>query len=195
MKTNLLSSFFKNYFLFFAASSALALAGCNNGGGGGGSAPAASPYTWSNGVCMGPGGVQANPQLCQTANNGYTWNGTQCMGPGNVPAAPQFCQNQQQCNPVGYQNGGYQNNGYQNGGYQNGYNSGYPNGYNNGYNNGYGSQLPSNNTYCPPTAGGGQYQQCYGQYYFSSQMIYCSGQNCRGYTMTEATSGRQVVCQ
>lgn len=177
MKTNLLSSSLKNFFLYFAAASALALAGCNNGGGGGGSAPAAPAYTWSNGVCIGPGGVQVNPQLCQTSNNGYTWNGFQCMGPGNVPAAPQYCQNQQQCNPVGYQNGGY------------------PNGYGSGYPNGYGSQYPNNNNYCPPTNNGGQYQQCYGQYYFSGQIISCRGQDCRGYTMTEVTSGRQVLCQ
>lgn len=41
--------------------------------------------------------------------------------------------------------------------------------------------------------------QCYGSYIYSNygqmQMVTCAGVNCRGYTLIEAASGRQVSCQ
>jgi hypothetical protein len=57
-----------------------------------------------------------------------------------------------------------------------------------------GQQAPV--SYCSATSGTGQ---CYGTYYYNNngnmQMGQCQGANCRGMTLIEATTGRQVLCQ
>lgn len=57
-----------------------------------------------------------------------------------------------------------------------------------------GQQVPV--SYCSATS---STAQCYGSYIYNSngymQPVQCQGANCRGYTLIEAATGRQVLCQ
>lgn len=125
-------------------------------------------YYMLNGQCYSPQGQVVAYQYCQQSNNGYYVTNGQCYSPQGQPVAYQYCQQT---------NGGYY--------MQNGYCYS-PQG-----------QIVSNQL-CAQN-GGISGQACYGTYLYQSgywtNMIYCNGANCRGYTLVEVSTNRTVTCQ
>jgi hypothetical protein len=54
-----------------------------------------------------------------------------------------------------------------------------------------GQQVPYN--YCSQAGGTGQ--ACYGIYIYNGQQVLCSGSDCSGWTLIQAQTGQQVLCQ
>jgi hypothetical protein len=123
-----------------------------------------------NQVCVDQRGLPVAHHLCTGTNTGYVFQNGVCYGPNSQIYPNSYCQN------------GVGNTGYY---FSNG----------NCYNN-LNQIVPAN--YCSNTTGvlG---QQCIGTYLYQSgywtQMVYCSGYNCRGYTLTEVSTNRLVTCQ
>jgi hypothetical protein len=147
--------------------------GYNNCGGG------TNGYYMNGGYCYGPQGQVVSNVYCQSSanggTNGYYMNGGYCYGPQGQVVSNVYCTNTNtMCN--GGANGYYMNGGYC---YS-------PQG-----------QVVSN-AYC--TSGNGMMGlQCYGSYLYQSgywsQMVWCSGSNCRGYTLYDMNSRQSVTCQ
>lgn len=143
-------------------------------------------YSLINGQCYNTQTNQIMPNtsycLNNGLNNGYYMNNGQCYNNmGQIMPNTSYCMN----SGTGYyMSGGYcysstgqmmPNTSYCSNAYQ----------YNNGYNNGYTNGMLT--------------QQCYGSYLYQSgyfsQMFWCTGSNCRGYTLYEINTNRSVVCQ
>ncbi len=126
-------------------------------------------YYMSNGYCYNTAGQIVTTTLCQQTNTGYYMNNGYCYNTAGQIVSTMLCQ---QTN-TGY----YMSNGYC-----------------------YSSTGQIVNTALCTNNGGGIYgQQCYGSYLYQasywSQMVWCNGSNCRGYTLYEMNSGRSVTCQ
>jgi len=135
-------------------------------------------YYMSNGSCYSSTGqIMPNTTYCTQANNGYYLaNGVCYSSNGQMMPNTTYCSNVNN----GLNNGYYLSNGYC-------YSST--------------GQMMPNTSYCTNggNMGGIGAQQCYGSFLYQSgywsQMVYCNGQNCRGYTLTEVSTNRSVTCQ
>jgi hypothetical protein len=128
-------------------------------------------YRIINGQCYDSMNQIVAQQLCNNMGNYRIING-QCYDSMNQIVAQQLCQYNG--------NGGY----YMSGGYC--YSST--------------GQMMPNTSYCQNINNGGMMgQQCYGSYLYQSgywsQMVWCNGANCRGYTLYEVNTNRSVTCQ
>lgn len=142
----------------------------------------AHQYGYNNGVCYDyTANVNADPSLCSqqynNTNNGYYWNGVNCMSSYNGQiVTSNFCNNN-------YYNNFNNNTRWVNGQCVN--NAG----------------QVVNQYYCASQAYTGQCQGLYISYkevgsYFQYYRTYqCWGSNCRGKTLTEYSTGREVLCQ
>ncbi len=153
---------------------------------------------YPNQTCVNQQGQVVPMSYCTNANGGYYMSGGYCYSPQGQIVANTLCTN---TGTGGY----YYSNGYcyspqgqivsntlctntGTGGYY----------FSNGYCYSPQGQIVSN-TLCTNTGGGVYGQQCVGTYLYQSgywtQMVYCSGMNCRGYTLTEVSTNRIVNCQ
>lgn len=154
-------------------------------------APAVHQYGYNNGVCYDyTANVNVDASLCNgsvynNGNTGFYWSGTNCMASNTGQVVNQsYCQNINN-NPYGNWGNGYWGNGY------------YGNGtWSNGNCINSAGQI-MNQAYCYNTTYTGQ---CQGLYYdmkgYGFYITYqCWGNLCRGKTLYEYNSGRQVTCQ
>lgn len=188
--------------LVYVALSVLALIACNKKDDNN-LANTPQNYQMINGVCYNNLNQQVAQQLCTyNGNNGYYLSNGVCYNNMNQPMPnTSYCMNNGS-------NGYYLNNGicYSNTGQMMPNTSYCTNNSNNGYymSGGYcysstGQMMP-NTSYCTNAINGGMVgQQCYGQYLYQSgywsQMVWCNGANCRGYTLYEVNTNRAVTCQ
>jgi hypothetical protein len=186
----------------YVAVTVVALVACNKKTDDGNLAQTPQSYYMNNGVCYSnTGQMMPNTSYCTMANNGYYMNNGVCYS-----STGQMMPNTSYCTMSN--NGYYLNNGvcYSSTG-QMMPNTSYCSTASNGYylNNGicYSSngQMMPNTSYCAMgnMNNGLMGQQCFGSYLYQSgywsQMVWCNGANCRGYTLYEINTNRSVTCQ
>jgi hypothetical protein len=167
-------------------------------------APAPAPvYHYVNGACHDVNNQPVAANLCANLpiNGNYRWNGTTCTDANNVPVAASLCQ-------VGNANGNYRWNGVTCTDLNNQPVSPAlcsPMGLNEQFRIIDGNCIHMmtyqwvNYSYCSGVTGynanqcNGMYMKFYGSGAWAT--IQCFGSFCRGQTLTEVSTGRQVTCQ
>jgi hypothetical protein len=127
-------------------------------------------YYTSNGYCYSSSGVQVSTTYRSSATGTYYISGGNCYNSAGTLVSSTYCSLTSSTSTTYYISGG------------NCYNSS-------------GTLVAS--TYCSLTSSTTTTTAtaCYGYYYWGSELGYCYGSNCSGYTLTSASTGKTTYCE